>query len=107
MIRIWGGGIYESDDFYNLCDGRLPAFRSLSAKTDLVIDRPFLELGILVWQDFEFACSVYPAYESFCSSVQREAIDNIKRLRHHPSLAIWCGNNEDYQTVKQWHDVPT
>ena len=73
MLRVWGGGIYESDDFYELCD----------------------ELGILVWQDFLFACGVYPSWEpAFMENVAAEARDNIRRLRHHPSLALWCGNNE-------------
>ena len=77
------------------------------------------ELGVLVWQDFQFACGVYPAYDSFVQSVKTEAEDNVKRLRHHPSIAIFCGNNEgtrlspafillgvhirtDYQMVLQW-----
>ncbi|MHA1998607.1 MAG: beta-mannosidase [Promethearchaeota archaeon] len=72
MIRVWGGGIYEDDIFYDLCD----------------------ELGILVWQDFTFACAVYPLHESFIDNVRLELIDNITRLRNHPSLALWCGNNE-------------
>ncbi len=72
MIRVWGGGIYEDDYFYDLCDN----------------------LGLLVWQDFPFACSIYPYYEEFIDNVKKEAIQNIKRLRHHPSLALWCGNNE-------------
>ncbi|MFW9937812.1 MAG: glycoside hydrolase family 2 protein, partial [Candidatus Thorarchaeota archaeon] len=72
MIRVWGGGIYEDTIFYDLCD----------------------ELGILVWQDFPFACAVYPPYEEFIKSLQLEFIQNIKRLRIHPSLAFWCGNNE-------------
>ncbi|MGL4347156.1 MAG: beta-mannosidase [Chitinophagaceae bacterium] len=72
MLRVWGGGIYEDDIFYTLCD----------------------EAGILVWQDFIFACSMYPGTESFLENIKAEAIDNIKRLRNHPSLAIWCGNNE-------------
>ena len=72
-VRIWGGGIYESDDFYNLCD----------------------EKGILVWQDFAYACSFYPMDDSLLvEEYEEEAIDNIKRLRHHPSLMIWSGNNE-------------
>ena len=74
---------------------------------------------MLVWQDFQFACGVYPAYDSFVQSVKAEAEDNVKRLRHHPSIAIFCGNNEgmrlsswvvllnihawlDYQMVLQW-----
>ncbi len=72
MLRVWGGGIYELDYFYDLCD----------------------ENGILVWQDFMFACSMYPSGEAFYESIAREAEDNIKRLRNHPSIALWCGNNE-------------
>ncbi len=72
MIRVWGGGIYEDDLFYELCDG----------------------LGILVWQDFPFACAVYPYDEEFICNFKIEATYNIKRLRNHPSLALWCGNNE-------------
>ena len=79
------------------------------------------ELGVLVWQDFQFACGVYPAFHSFVQSVKAEAEDNVRRLRHHPSLALFCGNNEgklcpflskscttptqsrlDYQMVLQW-----
>lgn len=83
MVRLWGGGVYEPDVFYDICD----------------------ELGIFVWQDFQFACGVYPAHDSFVESVRAEAIDNITRMRRHPSLAIFCGNNEDYQQVLQWGDV--
>ncbi|KAH9919171.1 glycoside hydrolase [Epithele typhae] len=83
MVRLWGGGIYEPDVFYDICD----------------------ELGILVWQDFQFACGVYPAHDEFVASVRAEAVDNVTRLRHHPSIAIFCGNNEDYQMVLQWGDV--
>jgi beta-mannosidase len=72
MLRVWGGGIYEDDRFYELCD----------------------EMGILVWQDFMFACSMYPATPEFLDNVRAEAIDNIKRLRNHPSLVLWAGNNE-------------
>jgi beta-mannosidase len=72
MLRVWGGGIYESDDFYNLCD----------------------EMGILVWQDFMFGCSLYPGDEAFLENVRQEATDNVKRLRDHPSIVIWVGNNE-------------
>ena len=74
MVRVWGGGIYESDVFYDLCD----------------------ELGLLVWQDFMFACGMYPAYDWFQTSVQAEAEANVRRIRHHACLAVWCGNNEDY-----------
>jgi len=72
MLRVWGGGIYEDDMFYDLCD------RS----------------GIMVWQDFMFACAMYPGDEAFVDNVRNEAIDNVKRLRNHPCLALWCGNNE-------------
>jgi beta-mannosidase len=72
MLRVWGGGIYESDDFYDLCD----------------------EMGILVWQDFMFGCSLYPGDQKFLDNVRQEAIDNVKRLRNHPSIVIWVGNNE-------------
>ena len=73
MLRVWGGGIYESDQFYSLCDER----------------------GILVWQDFMFACSAYPAdSDDFVDSVVQEISYNIRRLRSHPCIALWCGNNE-------------
>ena len=78
MIRVWGGGVYEDDEFYEICD----------------------EKGILVWQDFPFACSIYPIHENFMQNVKNEAIYNIKRLRNHPSLALWCGNNEIEQLWK-------
>jgi beta-mannosidase len=81
MLRIWGGGIYEDDAFYEACD----------------------ELGILVWQDFMFACAIYPTYPEFLESVQREADANVRRLRHHPSIALWCGNNEDYMLADFRH----
>jgi beta-mannosidase len=73
MLRVWGGGIYEDDVFYDICD----------------------ELGICVWQDFMFACAPYPGYdEQFLENVKAEAIDNVKRIRNHACLALWCGNNE-------------
>lgn len=71
-IRVWGGGCYPQDWFYDICD----------------------ELGLMVWQDFMFACSVYELTPEFEANIRQEFIDNIKRLRHHPSLALWCGNNE-------------
>ena len=80
MLRVWGGGIYERDDFYELCD----------------------ELGILVWQDFMFGCSMYPGDPAFLDSVRHEAIDNVKRLRNHPSIVIWVGNNEIESAWKHW-----
>ncbi len=73
MIRVWGGGIYENDVFYDLCD----------------------ELGLCVWQDFMFACMGYPVWDkAFLENVDMEARDNVKRLRHHACIALWCGNNE-------------
>ena len=80
MLRVWGGGIYEDDRFYDLCD----------------------ELGLLVWQDFMFACSMYPGDEAFLENVRQEAIDNVRRLRNHPSLALWAGNNEIEAAWQQW-----
>jgi beta-mannosidase len=74
MLRVWGGGIYEHEAFYEACD----------------------ELGILVWQDFMFACGLYPAHAGFQASVRAEAEGQVRRLRHHACLALWCGNNEDY-----------
>ncbi|KAL5507967.1 hypothetical protein ACEPAH_5585 [Sanghuangporus vaninii] len=78
MVRVWGGGIYEADSFYDICD----------------------ELGILVWQDFMFGCGQYPAYDSFLKIIKVEAEQNVKRLRHHPSIVIFAGNNEDYQIAE-------
>lgn len=77
-VRVWGGGIYESDDFYNLCD----------------------ELGLLVWQDFMFSCTLYPYNNTFVKNVRAEADFQIRRLRNHASLALWCGNNELVQAYK-------
>ncbi len=72
MLRVWGGGIYESEDFYDLCD----------------------QLGLLVWQDFMFACTIYPGDDAFLASVRTEAAQQVRRLRHRACLALWCGNNE-------------
>lgn len=86
MLRVWGGGIYENDIFYDLCD----------------------QNGILVWQDFMFACSMYPGDDAFLESVRKEAIQNIKRLRNHACIALWCGNNEidiawaNYREIAGW-----
>lgn len=74
MLRVWAGGIYEDEAFYDACD----------------------ELGVLVWQDFLFACGMYPGHADFLASVQHEAEAAVRRLRHRASLALWCGNNEDY-----------
>ncbi len=80
MIRIWGGGVYEKDIFYDLCDKH----------------------GILVWQDFMFACAMFPGDKDFLDNVRHEAIDNVKRLRNHPSIALWCGNNENLSAWNFW-----
>jgi beta-mannosidase len=81
FFRVWGGGLYESDDFYELCNER----------------------GIMVWQDFIFACARYPTTdEPFYKSIQAEAVHNIRRLARHPSLVVWCGNNEMEQGNWDW-----
>jgi beta-mannosidase len=80
LLRVWGGGLYESDDFYDLAD----------------------ELGLLVWQDFPFACAAYPEEEPFRSEVEAEARENVARLAAHPSLALWCGNNENLEGHADW-----
>lgn len=82
-IRVWGGGHYPDDGFYDICD----------------------ELGLIVWQDFMFACAVYNLTEEFEANIRQELIDNIKRLRHHASLGLWCGNNEMEMFVEQGHWV--
>jgi beta-mannosidase len=80
MLRLWGGGIYEQEDFWNLCD----------------------ELGLCVWHDFMFACAAYPSFDqNFMETVKYEIEDNVRRTRHHPSLALWCGNNELEQGLVQ------
>lgn len=87
MLRVWGGGIYEKDVFYETCD----------------------RLGILVWQDFMFACALYPDYNrNFMENVRKEITLTVKRLRNHPSLAIWCGNNENdwiYEVMKSSGEI--
>jgi beta-mannosidase len=81
MVRVWGGGFYEDEVFYDLCD----------------------RLGILVWQDFIFSCSTYPLDEdTFLENVHQEVIDNVRRLRHRASLALWCGNNEMEWGTEAW-----
>jgi len=91
MVRVWGGGIYEDDRFYDVCD----------------------ELGIAIWQDFMFACGTYPSFdEDFLANVEAEARDNIQRLRHHACIALWCGNNEieqgmptdEWKASMSWED---
>jgi len=82
MVREWGGGYYESDDFYDICD----------------------ELGIMVWQEFAFGGDMIPGDVAFQENVRQEAIDQIKRLRNHPSIVIWCGNNEVETGWYHWGD---
>lgn len=81
VIRVWGGGYYPDDWFYDICD----------------------ELGLIVWQDFMFACAVYELTPEFKANIRQEFIDNIKRLRHHASLGLWCGNNEMEMFVEEGH----
>lgn len=84
MIRVWGGGYYESDEFYQACDER----------------------GILVWQDFPFACQAYPFFDdAFLANVKKEVAHNVRRLCHHPSLALWCGNNEIESMYYLWRNM--
>jgi beta-mannosidase len=82
MVREWGGGYYESDDFYDICD----------------------ELGIMVWQEFMFGGDMIPGDVAFQENVRQEAVDQIKRLRDHPSIVVWCGNNEVETGWWHWGD---
>lgn len=85
VIRIWGGGYYLDDYFYDICD----------------------ELGLIVWQDFMFACAVYELTPEFSENIKQEIIDNVLRLRHHACLGLWCGNNEMEMFVDEWRWVNT
>ncbi|WP_445452895.1 beta-mannosidase [Flavobacterium sp. 25HG05S-40] len=80
MLRVWGGGVYADDAFYDACDKN----------------------GILVWQDFMFACAMYPGDADFIENVKQEVIDNVTRLQHHPCIALWCGNNENDEGWHNW-----
>uniref|UniRef100_A0A2K5EVH1 beta-mannosidase n=1 Tax=Aotus nancymaae TaxID=37293 RepID=A0A2K5EVH1_AOTNA len=83
-LRVWGGGVYEQDEFYELCD----------------------ELGIMVWQDFMFACALYPTDQGFLDSVRAEVAYQIKRLKSHPSIIIWSGNNENEAALMMnWYHI--
>ena len=80
MLRVWGGGVYADDIFYDECDKN----------------------GILVWQDFMFACAMFPGDKKFIKNVKNEVIDNVNRLQNHASIALWCGNNESDEGWKNW-----
>lgn len=84
-LRVWGGGYYPSDEFYDLCD----------------------EYGIIVWQDLMYACNVYDVTQEFEDSIAAETVDNAKRLRHHASLGLWCGNNEIESAWAYWGNYQT
>jgi beta-mannosidase len=84
LVRVWGGGLYESDDFYDACD----------------------ELGLLVWQDFPFACAAYPEEQPLRGEIEAEARENVTRLAPHPSLALWNGNNENLWGFRDWDWEP-
>lgn len=80
MLRIWGGGVYERDTVYAWCDAN----------------------GVLVWQDFMYACAMYPGDDDFIANATQEAIEQVLRLRKHPSIALWCGNNENSEGWHRW-----
>ena len=80
MLRVWGGGYYPSDTFYDLCD----------------------QYGLIVWQDLMYACNVYDFTEEFENNIRQETVDNVRRLRHHASLGLWCGNNELESAWDHW-----
>ena len=84
-LRVWGGGYYPSDEFYDLCD----------------------EYGIIVWQDLMYACNVYDVTQEFEDSIAAETVDNAKRLRQHASLGLWCGNNEIESAWAYWGNYQT
>ncbi|XP_074547334.1 beta-mannosidase [Halichoeres trimaculatus] len=84
-LRVWGGGVYEQDLFYSICD----------------------ELGIMVWQDFMFACAMYPTEDDFVQTVREEVIQQVQRLKSHPSIIIWSGNNENEAALAtDWFNIP-
>lgn len=84
VLRVWGGGIYEQEKFYDLAN----------------------QYGILIWQDFMFACSLYPTNEEFLTNIKSEVVYQINRLKHHPSIIIWSGNNENEAAIStNWYDT--
>ncbi len=84
-VRVWGGGYYPSDAFYDMCD----------------------EKGLIVWQDLMYACNVYDVTDAFAENCRQETVDNVRRLRHHASLGLWCGNNEIESAWYHWPDFQT
>ncbi|XP_034051473.1 beta-mannosidase [Thalassophryne amazonica] len=85
VLRVWGGGVYEQDLFYNICD----------------------EKGIMVWQDFMFACAFYPTDDDFIKTVREEVTEQVRRLKSHPSVVIWSGNNENEAALaRNWFSIP-
>ncbi|KAL2099255.1 hypothetical protein ACEWY4_005735 [Coilia grayii] len=84
-LRVWGGGVYEQNTFYSLCD----------------------ELGIMVWQDFMFACALYPTDQDFIETVREEVVQQVRRLKSHPSIIVWSGNNENEAAIAtDWFGIP-
>ncbi|XP_068537934.1 beta-mannosidase [Anas acuta] len=84
-LRVWGGGVYEQDDFYDICD----------------------ELGIMIWQDFMFACALYPTDQNYLESVRAEVSHQVRRLKSHPSIILWSGNNENEAAIaSDWFSIP-
>ena len=84
VLRVWGGGVYEKTEFYELAD----------------------RLGIMIWQDFMFACSMYPTNEDFLNNVRSEVNDQVNRLKSHPSIVVWSGNNENEAALStNWYNT--
>ncbi|KAF1598242.1 Beta-mannosidase, partial [Eudyptes chrysocome] len=84
-LRVWGGGVYEQDEFYDICD----------------------ELGIMIWQDFMFACALYPTDQNYLESVRAEVSHQVRRLKSHPSIILWSGNNENEAAIaSNWFSIP-
>ncbi|KAJ7408915.1 Beta-mannosidase [Willisornis vidua] len=85
-LRVWGGGVYEQDEFYDICD----------------------EIGIMIWQDFMFACALYPADQNYLASVRAEVLHQVRRLKSHPSIILWSGNNENEAAISSnWFSIPS